>query len=66
GMTQPLTIVRDILPFVKKDLWWHPFNKSIYDGLKGVMNLLYAQKFSARLSGAVSLLKIVPRIFRKD
>jgi len=66
GMTQPLTIVRDILPFVKKDLWWHPFNKSIYDGLKGVINLLYAQKFSARLSGAVSLLKIVPRIFRKD
>ncbi len=66
GMTQPLTIVRDILPFVKKDLWWHPFNKNIYDGLKGAMNLLYNKKLSLRLKGAVSLLKIVPRIFMKD
>lgn len=65
-MTQPMVIVKDILPFVKKNLWWHPFNKSLYDGLKGAMNILYGKSISARAKGAKDLLKIVPRIFRTN
>ena len=44
-MTQTITIVKDILPFVKKNLWWHPFSKNLYDGLKGAMNFLYGKNF---------------------
>jgi len=65
-MTQPQVIVKDILPFVKKNLWWHPFSKKLYDGLKGLMDLLYAKKISMKISGAINLLKIVPRIFIKE
>jgi succinate-semialdehyde dehydrogenase/glutarate-semialdehyde dehydrogenase len=65
-MTQPQVIVKDILPFVKKNLWWHPFSKKLYDGLKGLMDLLYAKKISKKISGAINLLKIVPRIFIKE
>ncbi|MFA5805107.1 MAG: aldehyde dehydrogenase family protein [Melioribacteraceae bacterium] len=65
-MTQPLTIVKDILPFVKKNLWWHPFNKNLYNGLKGLINLLYGKKLSLRRKGFINLLKIIPRIFRKE
>lgn len=65
-MTQPLTIVKDILPFVKKNLWWHPYNKNLYNGLKGLMDLLYNKKLSLKLNGLVNLLKIIPRIFRKE
>ena len=64
-MTQPLTIVKDILPFVKKNLWWHPYSKNLYDGLKGLIDLLYSKKFSLKLKGLWSLLKVFPRIFRK-
>ena len=65
-MTQPLTIVSDVLPFVKKNLWWHPFSKNLYYGLKGLMNLLYHKKLTAKTKGAVNLLKILPRIFKKE
>lgn len=65
-MTQPMVIVKDVLPFVKKNLWWHPFNKNLYDGLKGVSDMLYNKKFSKRAKGMIDLLKIVPRIFKKD
>lgn len=65
-MTQPLTIVKDILPFVKKNLWWHPFNKNLYNGLKGLMDLLYNKKLSKRIRGLGNLLKIVLRIFKRE
>ncbi|NJD21619.1 MAG: aldehyde dehydrogenase family protein [Melioribacter sp.] len=65
-MTQPLTIVKDILPFVKKNLWWHPYNKNLYYGLKGLIDLLYSNKLSKRISGLGNLSKIVLRIFRKE
>jgi len=65
-MTQSLTIVKDTLPFVKKNLWWHPYSKNLYNGLKGLINLLYSKKLSLKLKGFWDLLKILPRIFRKE
>ncbi len=64
-MTQSLTIVEDILPFVRKNLWWHPFNKNLYNGLKGAMHFLYGTKISQRFAGTTALLKIITRIFKK-
>jgi succinate-semialdehyde dehydrogenase/glutarate-semialdehyde dehydrogenase len=65
-MTQPMVIVKDILPFVKKNLWWHPFSKKLFDGLKGLMDLLYNKNFAKKLSGTGKLMQLVPRIFIKD
>ncbi|MFZ5948927.1 MAG: aldehyde dehydrogenase family protein [Stygiobacter sp.] len=65
-MTQPQVIVHDILPFVKKDLWWHPFNKNLYMGLKGLLDLLYSYSISLKIKGIKSLIKILPRIFREE
>ena len=64
-MTQPQVIVNDILPFIKKDLWWYPFNKKVYDGLLGLMDFLYAGSFGKRFSGFIKTLIIVPRMFKK-
>ena len=65
-MTQPQYIVNDILPFVKKNLWWPPYNQKVYAGIKGVMDMQYATSFGQRLKGIFNLLKIVMRMFKKD
>ena len=65
-MTQPQLLVNDILPFVKKNMWWHPYSKNIYDGLRGAIHLLYGKSLKARLAGIGPLLKIVPRYFTKS
>ena len=61
-MTQSKTIVHDILP-TPKNLWWYPFSKGLYDGMKGGLFFLYGKR--DRLKGLLSLLKIVPRMFQK-
>ncbi len=62
-MTQPQMIVNDILPGVKKNMWWHPYNETIYKGIKGVMDVLYGRSIGRRLSGMGRLLRIFPRMF---
>ncbi len=64
-MTQVQVVVSDILPFVKKNLWWHPYNKNLYDGLKGTLQLLYSKRWNTKFSGLTAALKILPRIFKK-
>jgi succinate-semialdehyde dehydrogenase/glutarate-semialdehyde dehydrogenase len=65
-MTQPQLLVNDILPLVKKNMWWHPYSKRIYDGLRGAINILYGKGLKDRVAGIVPLLKIVPRYFTKS
>ncbi|GBE27959.1 putative succinate-semialdehyde dehydrogenase [NADP(+)] 2 [bacterium BMS3Bbin03] len=65
-MTQPKVIVKDRLSFAKRDLWWHPYSKKLYDGILGSLNLLYGKNMGARLKGLWKLLKIVPRMFKTE
>jgi succinate-semialdehyde dehydrogenase/glutarate-semialdehyde dehydrogenase len=62
-MTQPQVIVHDILPLVRKNMWWHPHGKKIYQGMLGAMRLLYGRSIFQRLGGLYHLLRIVPRYF---
>ncbi len=63
-MTQPQVVVHDLMSFAKKDLWWHPYDESLYRGLLGAMKLFYGRKLINRLSGLWPLLKILPRVFK--
>ncbi len=63
-MTQPQYIVHDILPGVKKDLWWQPYGKELYEGLRGVIHLFYGKGLTTRIKGLKPMLKILPRIFK--
>jgi len=64
-MTNQMVIVNDILPFVKKNLWWHPYSENLYNGLKGLILCLYSHNLTDKIKGTFNLLKIVPRIFKK-
>ncbi|UCD32381.1 MAG: aldehyde dehydrogenase family protein, partial [Desulfobacterales bacterium] len=41
-MTRPQVIVDGLLFFAKKNMWWHPHGKNVYQGLTGAINFLYA------------------------
>jgi len=62
-MTQPQVIVNDILPFARKNIWWHPYSKKVYDGLKGIVEALYGTNMKMIMTGWKNLLKIVGRYF---
>lgn len=65
-MTQVQTIVHDHMPKVKRNFWWHPHGPHVYDGFRGLVDLLYARQLKRRLSGIYKLLKVFPRTFRRN
>jgi len=64
-MTEPQVIIHDRLPFVKRDLWWHPYSEKVYDGIRALLHLLYGKRLSTKIKSAWTVFKFVPRIFRK-
>jgi len=64
-MTQPQVIVNDIMPFAKRDFWWHPNSKRVYDGLKGALLFFYGKGIAKRLGGLKNLMEIFPDTFRR-
>ncbi len=63
-MTQPLAIINDILPLARRNFWWHPFDRKLYEGVRGVIELLYAGSLFRKIGGAVRLMKVFLRTFR--
>jgi len=63
AMTQPRTVIDDILPGVKKQMWWFPYSRDVYEGLKGGLSFLYGKKFAIRISGMYKLMKTFMRTF---
>ncbi len=65
-MTQPQVIVKDTMPLVRKNFWWHPFSREVYEGTKGVAYFLYGNGLLQRVKGLIALLKVFPRTFVGD
>ena len=62
-MTQPQCVVHDYLPAVKKNMWWHPHGNGVYDGVKGIIDVL-SGGLGQRAAGLGELVKLFPRTFR--
>jgi succinate-semialdehyde dehydrogenase/glutarate-semialdehyde dehydrogenase len=58
-MLQSQVIVQDLLPGVKKNLWWHPYSRQVFEGLLAILNtvgsrgLVKKSKALVRLAGFV-------------
>lgn len=65
-MTQPQFIVNDIIPGAKKQLWWGPYDQSVYEGVRGILNALYSKKILQRIKGLKGLLILLPRMFKDE
>jgi succinate-semialdehyde dehydrogenase/glutarate-semialdehyde dehydrogenase len=64
-MTQVQIIVSGRLPFVKKNIWWHPYDERLFVGLKGLMDFLMNRKLGARFRGMFQVLRLIPRMFHR-
>ena len=64
-LTQLQVIVNDIMPFSRRNFWWHPNSKKAYDGIKGALLFFYGKGVAKRLGGLKNLLKVFPSTFRR-
>jgi acyl-CoA reductase-like NAD-dependent aldehyde dehydrogenase len=65
-MTQPRVIVDDLLHRAPRNMWWHPHDRSVYEGLRGAMVALHGKGLFRRLGGLGKLTRTFMRSFRKD
>ncbi len=63
-MTQPQVIVKDYFPFARQSMWWHPYNKSIYNAFLHSPKLLFGKTIKKRLQGLWALIRVIPRYFK--
>ena len=65
-VTEPQVIVKDWIPFAKRDMWWHPYSKQLYDQILGTLHFLYGKGLGKRVKGLFKVMKLVPRMFTKE
>ncbi|MCX6137498.1 MAG: aldehyde dehydrogenase family protein [Ignavibacteriales bacterium] len=65
-MTQPRVVIEDILPLVKRNMWWYPHDEGVYRGLLGALRFLYPQNTMQRIRASINLLKVFRRTFTDE
>ncbi len=63
-MTEPQVVVTELLPFLRRNLFWHPYSPELYRGLKGLLTALYGRGVLSRLRGLGAVAPILGRMFR--
>ncbi len=63
-MTQPQVVTTELLHFAKRNLFWHPYDAKLYEGLKGALHLLHGRGFGDRLRGLLRFAALLPRMFK--
>ncbi|MCP5158878.1 MAG: aldehyde dehydrogenase family protein [Gammaproteobacteria bacterium] len=63
-MTQPQVVTTELLPFARRNLFWHPYDASLYEGLKGALRLLHGHGFGERWRGLLRFIRLIPRLFK--
>lgn len=64
-MTQPQILVDDFLSFTQKNVWWHPYNKEVYEGIIAGVYVLYNKNFLVKFTSLFKLTKVFLRVFKK-
>ncbi len=64
-MTRPRVVIDDLFFFAGKNLWWPPYDKTVYDGLKAALDLIYSPSATKRFRSVKKLIQFFPRMFHK-
>jgi succinate-semialdehyde dehydrogenase/glutarate-semialdehyde dehydrogenase len=65
-MTQSQCVVKDVLPGVKKNMWWHPHSEEVYRGMRGVIDMLYGRSLFQRMGGMYHLIRQFSKTFVRN
>ena len=63
AVTQTQAVTTQMLPFLKRNLWWHPYSRTGYQGLKGVITLLHGRGMLRRIGALGAVLRSLTRLF---
>ncbi|MDR1949701.1 MAG: aldehyde dehydrogenase family protein [Spirochaetaceae bacterium] len=64
-MLKVQVVVNDILPGVKRNLWWQPYSQSLYRGLRAITDLLAGPSPLRRLKAIPRVLKLFFRYWER-
>jgi succinate-semialdehyde dehydrogenase/glutarate-semialdehyde dehydrogenase len=64
-MTQTQVIIKDYFPFARRSIWWHPYNRKVYDAFLSLPNLLFGKTLGKMMKGIRALLTLIPRYFKE-
>lgn len=63
-MTEPQVVVSEMLYFSKRNVFWQPYSKSVYEGLRGTLDLFYGgNRWQRRLIGLWRFTVLSMRMF---
>lgn len=65
-MTRPQCVVDDVLPGVKRDLWWYPHGPEVYAGVRAILELLHGRGLGLRARAAWRVARVFARSFTND
>jgi succinate-semialdehyde dehydrogenase/glutarate-semialdehyde dehydrogenase len=54
-------IVDDILPGVKRDLWWQPYSPAVYRGVRSIAEFLGGTSLGKRLAALPGVARVFLR-----
>jgi succinate-semialdehyde dehydrogenase/glutarate-semialdehyde dehydrogenase len=64
-MVREQVIVDDNLPLRRRNPWWHPHSRAVYDELKALQAFQYAPKIGRRLASVPKLLRLFFTYWKK-
>jgi succinate-semialdehyde dehydrogenase/glutarate-semialdehyde dehydrogenase len=64
-MCKTQVIVDDILPGVKRNLWWQPYSERVFRGIEAILDLLAGPSLFRRIGAIPGVLKIFFRYWEK-
>jgi succinate-semialdehyde dehydrogenase/glutarate-semialdehyde dehydrogenase len=63
-MLKTQVIIDDIMPGVKRNLWWQPYSEGVYDGARAIVSMLAGPALGTRIKAIPKVVKVFLRQFK--
>ncbi|MDL2269487.1 aldehyde dehydrogenase family protein [Desulfosarcina sp. OttesenSCG-928-A07] len=63
-MLKTKVVVDEILPGIKRNLWWQPYSENVYQGIRSIFDLAAGTSFFCRLKAIPGVIKIFFRYWK--
>ena len=60
-MTQPKVVVEERFPWIRKNMWWHPYSREVYEAVVGGLHARYGTGAGRRVRGLLRAVRLFVR-----